>query len=190
MPRPTFEFPPRVPGPPSPTLTVVLVSNHMVGGSDDRRHEKRPAMGESWRNQPAVRCVPGANSKAGAGPQCEGAAAAAEGAAAAAEEHTAGVGCMPLHHLPQGTAALPRCLLAGLPCTAHATPPVLCKPPLLCHANTHQHNRPHCRHAAYIYGGQPPVKAAAAPRWAGLHCERAPSCSQGSQCPTRSERGA
>jgi hypothetical protein len=33
----------------------VLVTNHMVGGSDERRHEKRPAMGESWRNQPHVR---------------------------------------------------------------------------------------------------------------------------------------
>ncbi|EFN60013.1 hypothetical protein CHLNCDRAFT_133185 [Chlorella variabilis] len=34
---------------------AVLVTAHMVGGSDERRHEKRPAMGESWRNQPHVR---------------------------------------------------------------------------------------------------------------------------------------
>ena len=27
----------------------------MVGGSGERRHEKRPAMGESWRNQPHAR---------------------------------------------------------------------------------------------------------------------------------------
>jgi hypothetical protein len=35
---------------------AVLVTNHLVGGSDERRHEKRPAMGESWRNQPHARC--------------------------------------------------------------------------------------------------------------------------------------
>ncbi|KAI3429497.1 hypothetical protein D9Q98_005586 [Chlorella vulgaris] len=34
---------------------VVLATNHLVGGSDERRHEKRPAMGESWRNQAHVR---------------------------------------------------------------------------------------------------------------------------------------
>ncbi|KAI7842685.1 hypothetical protein COHA_003616 [Chlorella ohadii] len=38
-----------------PGLPAVVVTNHMVGGSDERRHEKRPAMGESWRNQPHSR---------------------------------------------------------------------------------------------------------------------------------------
>jgi hypothetical protein len=38
-----------------PFLAAVLVTNHLVGGSDERRHEKRAAMGESWRNQPHAR---------------------------------------------------------------------------------------------------------------------------------------
>ena len=43
--------------PPTHPAAVVLVTNHLVGGSDERRHEKRPAMGESWRNQPHTRWV-------------------------------------------------------------------------------------------------------------------------------------
>ena len=38
-----------------PPPAAVLVTNHLVGGSDRQRHEKRPAMGESWRNQPHAR---------------------------------------------------------------------------------------------------------------------------------------
>lgn len=50
-----------------PLPAAVIVTNHMVGGSDERRHEKRPAMGESWRNQPHCRRVPAGRRAAGAG---------------------------------------------------------------------------------------------------------------------------
>ena len=33
----------------------VVVTNHLVGGDDAARGEKRPALGESWRNQPHLR---------------------------------------------------------------------------------------------------------------------------------------
>ena len=33
----------------------VVVTNHMVGGDEAARGEKRPALGESWRNQPHLR---------------------------------------------------------------------------------------------------------------------------------------
>ncbi|GAB4822360.1 hypothetical protein N2152v2_009406 [Parachlorella kessleri] len=66
---------------------VVIITNHMVGGGEGGRGEKRPAMGESWKNQPHIRLQLSAAEGAGsaAGPQ----QGSSGGRAGAAQQHLA-----------------------------------------------------------------------------------------------------